>query len=100
MDSAPLPALKSVRHFSEVWSHIAAEQQVVQALHRGPENAGPLNAQADAALTQPDALPVPRLFAPFHGANGHLTVAGSGKHPSHKPRSAFGAQDTQQAIDR
>ena len=44
MDSAPLPALKSVRHFSEVWSHIAAEQQVVQALHRGPENAGPLNA--------------------------------------------------------
>ena len=44
MDSAPLPALKSVHQFSKAWSHIAAEQQVVQALHRGPENAGPLNA--------------------------------------------------------
>ena len=44
VDSAPLPALKSVHQFSKTWSHIAAEQQVVQALHRGPENAGPLNA--------------------------------------------------------
>ncbi|HVL44990.1 MAG TPA: DUF2894 domain-containing protein, partial [Acidovorax sp.] len=44
VDSAPLPALKSVHQFSKAWSHIAAEQQVVQALHRGPENAGPLNA--------------------------------------------------------
>lgn len=44
MESASLPALKSVHQFSKVWSHIAAEQQVVQALHRGPENAGPLNA--------------------------------------------------------
>jgi len=35
--------MKSVRQFSEVWSRIAAEQQVVQALDRGPENAGPLN---------------------------------------------------------
>ncbi len=35
--------MKSVRQFSEVWSKISAEQQVVQALHRGPENAGPLN---------------------------------------------------------
>jgi hypothetical protein len=32
-----------VRQFTEVWSKISAEQQVVQALHRGPENAGPLN---------------------------------------------------------
>lgn len=44
VDNAPLPALKSVHQFSKAWSHIAAEQQVVQALHRGPENAGPLNA--------------------------------------------------------
>lgn len=35
--------LKSVRGFSEVWSKIAADQQVVQAVHRGPDNAGPLN---------------------------------------------------------
>jgi len=41
--SAHLPDMKSVRQFSEVWSKISAEQQVVQALHRGPENAGPLN---------------------------------------------------------
>ena len=36
--------MKSVRRFSEVWSKIAAEQQVAQAFTRGPENAGPLNA--------------------------------------------------------
>ncbi|CAN7283992.1 DUF2894 domain-containing protein [Acidovorax sp. LjRoot117] len=35
--------MKSVRQFSEVWSRIAAEQQVAQAIDRGPENAGPLN---------------------------------------------------------
>lgn len=35
--------LKSVRGFGEVWSRISAERQVVQALGRGPENAGPLN---------------------------------------------------------
>ena len=35
--------MKSVRQFSEVWSQIAAGQQVEQALHRGPDNAGPLN---------------------------------------------------------
>lgn len=35
--------LKSVRGFSEVWIKIAADQQVVQAVHRGPDNAGPLN---------------------------------------------------------
>lgn len=35
--------MNSVRRFSEVWSKIAAEQQVVQAVDRGPENAGPLN---------------------------------------------------------
>lgn len=40
---APLREMKSVRRFSEVWAKIAAEQQVTQALTRGPENAGPLN---------------------------------------------------------
>jgi hypothetical protein len=40
---ASASAMKSVRQFGEVWSRIAAEQQVVQALDRGPENAGPLN---------------------------------------------------------
>ena len=42
-DSASVSDMKSVRQFSEVWSKISADQQVVQALHRGPENAGPLN---------------------------------------------------------
>lgn len=40
---ACLPDMKSVRRFGEVWSKISAEQQVAQALVRGPENAGPLN---------------------------------------------------------
>ena len=35
--------MRSVRAFGEVWSRIAAERQVAQALGRGPENAGPLN---------------------------------------------------------
>ena len=35
--------LKSVRGFSEVWTKIASDQQVFQAVHRGPDNAGPLN---------------------------------------------------------
>lgn len=35
--------LKSVRGFSAVWTKIAADQQVAQAMHRGPDNAGPLN---------------------------------------------------------
>ena len=41
---ASVSDMKSVRRFSEVWSKIAAEQQVAQAFTRGPENAGPLNA--------------------------------------------------------
>ena len=40
---AHLPDMKSVRQFSEVWSRFSAQQQVTQALHRAPENAGPLN---------------------------------------------------------
>lgn len=35
--------LKSVRAFSGVWTKIAADQQVAQAIDRGPDNAGPLN---------------------------------------------------------
>lgn len=44
-DGAHLSDMKSVRQFSEVWSKISADQQVAQALHRAPENAGPLNSQ-------------------------------------------------------
>lgn len=36
--------IKSANRFRETWSRIAAEKQVDQALARGPENAGPLNA--------------------------------------------------------
>lgn len=42
-DGVGRPEMKSVRSFSEVWSKIAAENQVDQAVGRGPENAGPLN---------------------------------------------------------
>lgn len=35
--------LKSVRAFGSVWSKMATQQQVQQALQRGPDNAGPLN---------------------------------------------------------
>ena len=37
--------LLSARRFRETWSRIAAEEQVAQAVGRGPENAGPLNSQ-------------------------------------------------------
>lgn len=37
------PGLQSARAFGEVWSRIASQQQVAQALDRGPRNAGPLN---------------------------------------------------------
>lgn len=42
-DEVGTPDLKSVQRFSEVWSKIAAENQVTEAIGRGPENAGPLN---------------------------------------------------------
>jgi hypothetical protein len=42
-DGASMSDMKSVRQFSEVWSKISAEQQIVKALDRGAENAGPLN---------------------------------------------------------
>ena len=40
-----VPDMKSVQRFRELWSHIAAEQQVSRALDHAPENAGPLNSQ-------------------------------------------------------
>lgn len=36
--------MKSLRRFRETWARISAEDEVDQALGRGPENAGPLNA--------------------------------------------------------
>jgi hypothetical protein len=35
--------LKSAQAFRESWSRIATEEQVTNAVQRGPENAGPLN---------------------------------------------------------
>ena len=40
---AALPELKSVRRFREMWSRMAAVDDVDAAVGRGPENAGPLN---------------------------------------------------------
>lgn len=35
--------LRSAQAFREIWSRIHAEDEVAQAVQRGPENAGPLN---------------------------------------------------------
>lgn len=35
--------LRSAQAFRETWSRLCAEDEVVQAVQRGPENAGPLN---------------------------------------------------------
>ncbi len=37
------PSLGTVRRFADAWSRLAAQQQMVQAVQAGPENAGPLN---------------------------------------------------------
>jgi hypothetical protein len=37
------PDLKSAQRFRETWSLLCAENEVTQAVERGPENAGPLN---------------------------------------------------------
>ena len=37
------PDLKSALRFQETWSRICAEDDVTEAVQRGPENAGPLN---------------------------------------------------------
>jgi len=37
------PALRSAQRFRETWERLGAEEAVVQATHRAPENAGPLN---------------------------------------------------------
>lgn len=42
-DARAPQALKSVQAFGALWSKMATQQQVQQALQRGPDNAGPLN---------------------------------------------------------
>jgi hypothetical protein len=42
-DEGPWPALRSAQRFRESWERLSAEDAVVQATHRAPENAGPLN---------------------------------------------------------
>jgi hypothetical protein len=42
-DSDARPDLASVRRFRETWQRITAEDQVAEAVERGPANAGPLN---------------------------------------------------------
>lgn len=42
-DTGHASDMKSVRRFAEVWSKIATQQQLAQALTRGPAHAGPLN---------------------------------------------------------
>jgi hypothetical protein len=37
------PELRSAQRFRETWERMGAEAAVVQATHRAPENAGPLN---------------------------------------------------------
>lgn len=39
----PWPELRSAQRFRETWGRIVAENEVEQASHRAPENAGPLN---------------------------------------------------------
>jgi hypothetical protein len=41
--SPPGAELRSVQGFRESWSRISTEDQVTEAVQRGPENAGPLN---------------------------------------------------------
>ena len=41
--ATPWPELRSAQRFRETWERLSAEQTVVQATHRAPENAGPLN---------------------------------------------------------
>ena len=39
----PWPELRSAARFRETWSRISAEEEVIQAVERAPDNAGPLN---------------------------------------------------------
>lgn len=43
--SPPGAELRSVQAFRESWARMATEDQVSEAVQRGPENAGPLNSQ-------------------------------------------------------
>ena len=42
-DTQAGPDLRSAMRFQETWSRICAEDDVTEAVQRGPENAGPLN---------------------------------------------------------
>ena len=42
-NSGQWPELRSAQRFRATWERLGAEQTVVQATHRAPENAGPLN---------------------------------------------------------
>jgi hypothetical protein len=50
-DSDARPDLASVRRFRETWQRITAEDQVAEAVERGPANAGPLNSHRLALRT-------------------------------------------------
>lgn len=39
----PWPELRSAQRFRETWERLVAEETVVKATHRAPDNAGPLN---------------------------------------------------------
>jgi hypothetical protein len=42
-EEGPWPELRSAQRFRATWERLSAEDAVVQAAHRAPENAGPLN---------------------------------------------------------
>ena len=42
-NSGQWPELRSAQRFRETWERLGAEEAVVKATHRAPENAGPLN---------------------------------------------------------
>lgn len=44
-DGAPWPELRSAQRFRETWERLGAEEQVLRARERAPQNAGPLNPQ-------------------------------------------------------
>ncbi|MGE0098732.1 MAG: DUF2894 domain-containing protein [Hydrogenophaga sp.] len=85
--------LKSVQAFRESWARFATEDQVTEAVQRGPENAGPLNSHMLVLRTlgllrelSPDYL---RRFVAHADALLWLDQAGSRlKQPSGNPRAA------------
>jgi hypothetical protein len=90
----PLGAeLRSVQAFRETWSRIATEDEVTEAVQRGPENAGPLNSHMLVLRTlglmqalSPDYL---RRFVAHADALLWLEQAGNGlKQPAVKAKAA------------